>query len=79
MARRQRAAARDPAPRPDYDAIIIGGGPIGCEFAHVFDAAGTKVTMVQHNVRLLPKEDPAVSAFVLKQFQRYGMRSVAAD
>ena len=37
------------------------------------DAAGTKVTMVQHNVRLLPKEDPAVSAFILKQFQRYGM------
>ncbi|MEE0483677.1 MAG: FAD-dependent oxidoreductase, partial [Megasphaera elsdenii] len=31
------------------------------------------VTMVQHNVRLLPKEDPAVSAFILKQFQRYGM------
>ena len=29
--------------------------------------------MVQHNVRLLPKEDPAVSAFILKQFQRYGM------
>ena len=56
-----------------YDMIIIGGGPIGCEFAHVFDAAGTKVTMVQHNVRLLPKEDPAVSAFILKQFQRYGM------
>lgn len=59
--------------KPYQSLIIIGGGPIGCEFAHVFDAAGTKVTMVQHNVRLLPKEDPAVSAFILKQFQRYGM------
>lgn len=59
--------------KPYRSLIIIGGGPIGCEFAHVFDAAGTKVTMVQHNVRLLPKEDPAVSAFVLKQFQHYGM------
>lgn len=59
--------------KPYKSLIIIGGGPIGCEFAHVFDAAGTKITIVQHNARLLPKEDEAISAFILKQFRRYGM------
>ena len=61
-------------PKAPYKSLIIlGGGPIGCEFAHAFDAAGTRVTLVQHNVRLLPKEDEAVSAFLLKQFQGYGI------
>ena len=49
--------------RPYKSLIILGGGPIGCEFAHIFDAAGTDVTIVQHNVRLLPKEDADVSTF----------------
>lgn len=57
-------------PKEPYKSLIIlGGGPIGCEFAHVFNAAGTDVTLVQHNVRLLPKEDEDISAFLLNQFQ----------
>lgn len=61
-------------PKAPYKSlIIIGGGPIGCEFAHVFNAAGTRVTIVQHNVRLLPKEDADISAFLLAAFRRYGI------
>lgn len=59
--------------KPYKSLIILGGGPIGCEFAHVFDAAGTKVTIIQHNVRLLPKEDESISAFLLQQFRDYGI------
>ena len=59
--------------KPYKSLIVIGGGPIGCEFAHVFATAGTKVTIVQHNVRLLPKEDEEISAFMLKQFQNRGL------
>ena len=59
--------------QPYKSLIIIGGGPIGCEFAHVFSAAGTHVTMVQRNVRLLPKEDADVSAFLLTQLRSYGI------
>lgn len=55
--------------KPYKSLIVIGGGPIGCEFSHVFEAAGTQVTIVQHNVRLLPKEEPEISAFMLRQFQ----------
>ena len=36
----------DAFPQAPYRSlIIIGGGPIGCEFAHIFNAAGTQVTV----------------------------------
>ena len=41
--------------------IIIGGGYIAVEFAHFFEAVGTKVTIVQRNQRLVPDEEPEVS------------------
>jgi len=53
--------------------IIIGGGPIGTEFAHVFSAAGSKVTIIQHNVRLLPKEDVQVSEKLLENIREFGI------
>lgn len=59
--------------KPYKSLIVVGGGPIGCEFAHVFDAADTKVSIVQHNVRLLPKEDEAISAHLLSEFRRFGI------
>lgn len=53
--------------------IIIGGGAIGTEFAHVFSALGTKVHIVQRNVRLLPKEEPELSAIVLERYKERGI------
>ncbi len=43
---------------------IIGGGYIAVEFAHFFDAMGTKVTIIQRNNRLVPEEEPEVSALL---------------
>ncbi len=34
--------------------VIVGGGVIGCEFAFIFSALGTKVTVVEAMSRLLP-------------------------
>lgn len=45
---------------------IIGGGPIGCEFAHAFARLGCKVTLLQHGERVLDKEDSEVSDLALK-------------
>jgi pyruvate/2-oxoglutarate dehydrogenase complex dihydrolipoamide dehydrogenase (E3) component len=36
---------------------VIGGGPVGCEFAQYFARLGTKVTLVQSEATLLRKED----------------------
>ncbi len=60
--------------KPYRSLIIVGGGPIGVEFAHVFSAAGTEITIIQHNVRLLPKEDEAVSAQILRELRASGIR-----
>jgi dihydrolipoamide dehydrogenase len=60
--------------KPFKSLIIIGGGPIGSEFAHVFAAAGTQVTLVQHNIRLLPKEDEEMSAQIRVEFRKMGIQ-----
>ncbi len=44
--------------------VIIGGGYVAVEFAHFFDAMGTKVTIIQRNSRLVPEEEPEVSALL---------------
>lgn len=60
--------------KPYKDIIILGGGPIGCEFAHIFEAFGAKVQLVQHNVRLLPKSDEDMSEMLLKFFTERGIK-----
>jgi dihydrolipoamide dehydrogenase len=51
-------------------AIVVGAGPIGMEFAHVWQAYGSKVTIVEMLPNLLPLEDPEVSAVVERAFRR---------
>ncbi|HWQ19476.1 MAG TPA: dihydrolipoyl dehydrogenase [Methanotrichaceae archaeon] len=46
---------------PPQSLIIIGGGYIGCEFAHFFSAAGTEVTLISRSSRILPDEEPEMS------------------
>lgn len=54
--------------------IIMGGGPIGTEFAHGLATAGVDVTLVQHNVRLLPREEECVSAKLLENVRAAGIQ-----
>ena len=46
--------------------IVVGSGAIGVEFAHFYNAMGTKVTIVEYLPNLVPLEDKDVS----KQFER---------
>ncbi|MDG6220375.1 MAG: FAD-dependent oxidoreductase, partial [Candidatus Thermoplasmatota archaeon] len=41
--------------------IIIGGGYIGCEFAHFFSSMGTQVVLLGQNPLLLSREEPEIS------------------
>ena len=67
----------DKFPKKLYESItLIGGADIGAEFAHLFAAYGCKVNVVQHNVRLVPKQDEDVSAKVLEQFRADGINVV---
>jgi pyruvate/2-oxoglutarate dehydrogenase complex dihydrolipoamide dehydrogenase (E3) component len=44
--------------------VILGGGPVGCEFAQFFARLGSHVTLVQANDRLLPRVDSDAAELV---------------
>jgi mycothione reductase len=50
--------------------VIIGGGYIAAEFAHFFEAMGTRVTVIQRNKRLVPDEEPEVSELLRSSLGR---------
>jgi dihydrolipoamide dehydrogenase len=54
-------------------AVIIGGGPIGLEFATVWNAYGVPVTIVEMLPRIAPLEDEEASAELAKNFARRGI------
>jgi dihydrolipoamide dehydrogenase len=57
--------------------VIIGGGAIGVEFATVWNAYGTQVTIVEMLPRIIPLEDEEVSAELGKSFQKQGIKVLA--
>jgi len=52
---------------------VVGAGAIGMEFADVYAAFGTKVTIVEALDRVLPLEDRDCSAVVEKSYRKRGM------
>ena len=58
--------------RPD-SLIIIGSGAIGMEFAYVYNAFGTKVTIIEMLDRILPIEDEEISKLAGRAFKKQGM------
>lgn len=54
--------------------VIVGAGPIGMEFAHIWQTYGAEVTVVEMLPRVLPLEDEAVSAVVERAFTRRRVR-----
>jgi dihydrolipoamide dehydrogenase len=56
---------------------IVGAGAVGCEFADVFNAFGTKVTLVEVLPRILPVEDAESSDALAKSFKKRGIAVLA--
>jgi dihydrolipoamide dehydrogenase len=54
--------------------IILGSGAVGVEFASMYHDFGTEVTLVELLDRVVPLEDPEISAALLKEFEDRGMR-----
>jgi dihydrolipoamide dehydrogenase len=54
--------------------IIIGAGAIGVEFAYIYNAFGTKVTLVEMQPRLLPIEDDEIGDALEKSLIKQGIR-----
>ncbi|MEI7772786.1 MAG: dihydrolipoyl dehydrogenase, partial [Chloroflexales bacterium] len=57
--------------------LAIGAGAIGIEFASMFRAFGSEVTVAEALPRIVPNEDEEVSAELVKAFQRRGIKTMA--
>ena len=53
--------------------VIVGGGPVGVELSQAFERLGAKVTIVQEQERILPREDPEVSESVARVLSSEGI------
>ncbi len=54
--------------------IIVGAGAVGCEFADVFNAFGSEVTLVEVAPNVLPVEDIDSSKEVERSFKKRGIK-----
>ena len=55
-------------------AVILGAGAIGVEFAHVWNAFGVEVHLVEMMDRILPLEDAEAVQVLARSFQKRGMK-----
>ena len=53
--------------------IVLGGGPIGSELTQAFARLGSQVTQVEMADRIMVREDPEVSRFVMDKFAAEGI------
>jgi NAD(P) transhydrogenase len=56
--------------------LIVGGGPVGSEYASIFSALGVEVTLVDRGTRLLPFLDHELSETLAESLRRSGARLI---
>lgn len=56
--------------------LIVGGGVVGCEFAFIYRALGSRVTLVEALERLLPipSLDPEASRLLLREMKKRSIK-----
>lgn len=54
--------------------VVVGGGPVGTEYASIFSALGTQVTVIDRGTRLLPMLDAEISGALADSLGRTGAR-----
>ena len=53
--------------------MVLGGGYISLEFAQMYARLGSRVTVIENGVRLLPREDPDVAEALQKVLEEEGV------
>jgi NAD(P)H dehydrogenase (quinone) len=62
-----------PPPELPEHVVIVGSGVTGVEFTHMFDALGSRVTLIVSRQQVLPMKDPEVAAVLEEEFLRRGV------
>ncbi len=57
--------------KPWESLMLIGGGIISAEFAHIFSALGTRVTIIEMNSKLIATEEREISDFIEINFKKH--------
>jgi len=60
-------------------ALIVGAGAIGAEFAHIMNAFGSDVHLVEMADKVLPASDGEVAALVRRSFMKRGIKVYTAS
>jgi mycothione reductase len=55
---------------PPESIIIVGGGYIGVEYGHFFSGIGTKTTILQRPLKLVPEEEPEISDLLKQELEQ---------
>jgi pyruvate/2-oxoglutarate dehydrogenase complex dihydrolipoamide dehydrogenase (E3) component len=53
--------------------IVLGGGPVGIELSQFFVRFGARVTLIQADTRLIPREEPAVAELISRTLRGEGI------
>jgi mercuric reductase len=59
--------------RPE-ELLVLGGGPLGLEFAQMYSHFGSAVTVLESASRILPMEEPEISDTVASCLRREGIK-----
>ena len=54
--------------------VVLGAGPIGCELAQAFARLGARVTLINRDARILPREDADAAQVIERVMERDGVR-----
>lgn len=65
--------------RPVESVVIVGAGPVGCEYASTLAAVGTKVWLVDPSERLLPLLDGEISELLASTLRRAGIEIIVGS
>jgi dihydrolipoamide dehydrogenase len=63
--------------RAPTSVAIVGAGAVGMEFADIFNAFGSEVTLIEVLPRILPLEDAESSAALARVYKKRGIRIMA--
>jgi len=61
------------SPERPASLVVLGGGPVGCELSQVYARFGVRVTLVDDAERLVPNEEPAVTALLARVLRDDGV------
>lgn len=53
--------------------VILGGGPLGLEFAQMYSRFGVKVTVLEFGPQIAGREEPELASFLQKKLEQEGI------